>query len=129
MDFSMGVAGILRLHLMLLSLTASHRRERHRDVRNSRRGKVGILEAIKGMTDIRSQCAPRLEMGKEIDLKLDREADRDTGMGRRVRSRGRSTRCGLRRRLGICRSGWRSTSTCRWISRSVSFARSRVLTG
>ena len=114
-----------RLRLMLLSLTASHSRERRRDIRNSRRGKVGILV----MADTRSQYDPRLEMGREIGLKLDREAVRDTGMGRRVRRRGRSIRCGQRRRLGICRSGWSSITICRWISRSVCFGRSQALTG
>ena len=103
------VEGILRLPLMLRSLIASlvcnPSRERRRGIRNSRRDKVRV------MVDTRSQFAPRL------------------GMGRLVRSRGRSIRCGLRRRLGICRSGWRSTTICRWISRSACFGRSRALIG
>ena len=105
----MATVGMQRLHLMLLSLICNPSRERRRDVRNSRNGKVGILV----MADARSQCDPRSEMvqgtGREIGLELDREVGLDMGMGRRVRSRGRSIRCGLRRRPDIYRSGWPST--------------------
>ena len=123
------VAGILRLRLMFRSLTASLQPGRRRGIRSSHRGKVGIPEAIRGMADIRSRFGRHRDMGRGTRQGTDLEIGPDMDMGRRVRSRVRSIRCGLRRRLGICRSGWRSTSTCRWISRSICFGRSRVLTG
>lgn len=123
-DFSMAAgATLLRrlmlLHLMPRSLTRNRRQGRRRGVRSNLRGKGEIL----AMGDMRSRRGRCQETGLETDLETGRETGLqmfpDMGMGSRVRRCVRRIRCGLRRRRGICRSGWPSTRTSLWSSRSA----------
>jgi hypothetical protein len=127
----MVVADIRRRLLMFLSLiantspTANLRRGR-KGIRNSLRDKVvGLLMG----GDMRSRLGRHWEMGLETGWETGLQMSRDMGMGSRARRCVLHIRCVRRPRLGICQSGWRSTITCQWISRSACCGKSLALTG
>jgi hypothetical protein len=94
--FNMEAGDILLRRLTFLSLTVSR-------IANPRLGRRGILSSHRGRL---GEILPGIRL--QAGLRRDMDPDMDRGMGRRVLP----IRCGLRRRRGICRSGWRSTRTC-----------------